>query len=42
MLSSMLNFQQVTSESEKMYQDSHKYYEGEILIYADTEYKNEN
>ena len=38
----MLNFQPVTSEYEKMYQASHKYEEGDIFIYADPEFKDEN
>ena len=42
MLSYMLNFQPVTSEYEKMYQASHKYEEGDIFIYADPEFKDEN
>ncbi|OUN16810.1 phosphoenolpyruvate carboxykinase [Ligilactobacillus salivarius] len=42
MLSYMLNFQPVTSEYEKMYQASHKYKEGDIFIYADPEFKDEN
>ncbi|NYA65029.1 phosphoenolpyruvate carboxykinase (ATP), partial [Lactobacillus salivarius] len=35
-------FQPVTSEYEKMYQASHKYEEGDIFIYADPEFKDEN
>lgn len=42
MLSYMLNFQPVTSEYEKMYQAFHKYEEGDIFIYADPEFKDEN